>query len=170
MRNSDEKFIVIGRFGAPFGVKGWMKIQSFTDPEDNMLQYQPWYADFKEGFTEVKIIDSRKHHKGTVAHIEGCDTKEDTARYGNISIAVARNVFPELTGDEYYWADLEGLTVYTVAGDELGKIDHVMPTGANDVLVIKGQKDILIPYIKNEVVKNIDLDNKTMIVDWTPIF
>lgn len=170
MSTSEEKFIVIGRFGAPFGVKGWMKIQSFTDPEENVLHYQPWFADLKDGFTEVKIVDSRKHHKGIVIQVEGCDTKEDTARYCNISIAVARSVFPELTDDEYYWADLEGLTVHTTTGEELGKIDHVMPTGANDVLVIKGQKEILVPYLKDRVVKNIDLDNKTMIVDWDPDF
>ena len=147
-----------------------MKIQSFTEPEDNLLQYLPWYAELKDSLAEVKIVDSRKHHKGIVAQIEGCDTKEDTARYRNINIVVQRNVFPELTNDEYYWADLAGLMVHTVTGDELGKIDHVMPTGANDILVIKGQTDILIPYLKDRVVKNIDLEKGTMIVDWDPNF
>lgn len=163
-----ERLIVIGRFGAPFGVKGWMKIHAFTEDTDDILQYQPWFADFKTGLTEVKILGHRKHHNGIIAQVEGCDTKEDTVRFRNVNIAVKRSTFPELEDDEYYWTDLVGLTVSNTAGVTLGKIDHIMPTGANDVLVLKGDKEILIPYVKNKVIKQVDLENKTMIVDWEP--
>lgn len=167
---TDEKTIVIGRFGAPFGVKGWLKVNSFTVPEDNILAYQPWFADLKDGLTEIKLLDHRKHHKGIVVQIEGCEQKEETAFYRNASIAVKRSVLPELEDGEYYWSDLAGLTVNNIKGETLGVIDHVFATGANDVLVVKGDSDILIPYVKESVVKSIDLTAHLMVVDWDPEF
>lgn len=170
MSADNNKLIVVGRFGAPFGVKGWMKIHSFTNPIDNILQYQPWYADLQSGLTPIEIVAQRKHHKGIVVQIAGCEDKEQTAVYRNVNIAVNRDVLPELPEDEVYWSDLEGLLVYTEQGVELGKIDHVMPTGANDVLVIKGEREILVPFVRDQVIKKIDLEQQTMIVDWDPDF
>lgn len=166
----NEKYIVVGRFGAPFGVKGWMKIHSFTEPNDNILQYQPWYADLKTGLTKIKLADSKKHHKNIVAHVEGCEQKEETALYCNANIVVSRDALPVLNNDEYYCSDLEGLSVFTVDGEPLGKIDYILPTGANDVLVIKGEKEHLVPYLRDQVIKKIDLTDKTMVVNWDPDF
>ncbi len=170
MDDNNENFIVVGRFGAPFGVKGWLKVQSFTEPADNILVYQPWYAELKEGIREVKLLASQNHHKAIVVQVEGCNDKEQTVLYRNVNILVHRNALADLGDNEYYCSDLEGLTVYTVEGDELGKIDYVLPTGSNDVLVIKGDKEYLVPYKLHDVIKAIDLNARTMVVDWDKNF
>jgi 16S rRNA processing protein RimM len=165
-----DKFITIGRFGAPYGVKGWMKIQSFTVPVENILDYEPWYIEQNGDWQAISLSGQRKHNQGVVATIEGCDDREQTVQYRNVDIAVPRNELPELEQNEYYWTDLEGLKVNTVTGKELGIIDHVFATGANDVLVVKGEKEHLVPYLLEQVVKKIDLDNNTMLIDWDTEF
>lgn len=165
-----NKFITIGRFGTPYGVKGWMKVHSFTEPADNILNYQPWYIKENDTWQPIELSGRRKHNKGVVAGVEGCDNREQSVQYRNVDIAVPRSELPELTQNEYYWTDLEGLQVSMVSGEDLGVVDYVFETGANDVLVVKGEKEHLIPYHLERVVKNIDLDNKTMLVDWDAEF
>jgi 16S rRNA processing protein RimM len=167
-----EKFIVIGRLGAPYGVKGWIKLQSFTDPVDNILEYQPWLATLNGKNTSIEVINHRKHNKGIVVQLEGCTNRDDTLYYRNSDIIVNRDVLPALDAGEFYWADLEGIEVFTLEGNRLGTIDHLFPTGANDVIVVKdkGKSECLIPYLMDKVIKEIDLDNNKMIVDWDTDF
>ena len=147
-----------------------MKVHSFTAPVDNILQYQPWYIKQNNDWQPLSLSGQRKHHKGVIAAIEGCTDREQTLQYRNVEIAVKRDEFPQLDSNEYYWTDLQGLQVNTVNGDNLGVIDHIFATGANDVLVVKGDKEHLIPYQLEHVIKNIDLDHNTMLVDWDPEF
>ncbi len=158
--------IVVGRFGAPFGVKGWMKLQSFTEPTDNIMDYRPWSVELKTGLTPVEVIDSRRHHGGWVILLAGCDNKEETVLYRNASIMVNHSILPKLGANDFYWSDLEGLSVSTTTGQELGEVQYIMPTGANDVLVIKGEQEHLVPYVFDQVIKKVDLDARKILVDW----
>ena len=165
-----ERLVTVGRFGAPYGVKGWVKLHSFTDPIDNIFIYQPWLVKLGKKWQTIKLTDFRKHNKGLIVAIEGCDNRDTTALYRNVTIAVKRTQLPALNTGEYYWTDLEGLTVHTLDDNELGKVDYIFATGANDVLVVKGKREHLIPYLQNNVIKKIDLQNSKIIVDWDADF
>jgi len=162
----DEKIVIVGRIGAPYGVKGWMKIKSFTNPMENILVYQPWLIKRQGQWQPLAINGSRYHHNRLIASVQGCDSKEAALPYRLTEIAVKRKQLATLGKHEYYWTDLQELTVFTISGDELGRIDHILPTGANDVLVVKGERQHLIPYLLHEVIKKIDLVNGKMVVDW----
>ena len=165
-----ERLITIGRFGAPYGVKGWVKVHSFTDPIDNIFTYQPWLAKLGKKWQEIKLTDFRKHNKGLIVAIAGCDNRDTTVLYRNATIAVKRAQLPSLNTGEYYWTDLKDLMVHTVTGDELGKVNYIFATGANDVLVVKGKREYLIPYLQDSVIKTIDLQSGKIIVDWDANF
>ena len=165
-----QKLITIGRIGSPHGVKGWVKLHSFTDPLENILDYQPWQF-LKNGRAQsIKIIDYRKQNKALIAHIENCHDRDLAGTYTGIEVVVTRDRLPTLSTDKYYWDDLEGLTVSTQTGEPLGIIESVFATGANDVLVVVGSKRHLIPFLLKQVILNIDLAAKTMQVDWDPDF
>ena len=164
--DKSDKLITVGRLGASYGVMGWIKVHSFTDPIDNILTYQPWLVKRQGQWQPLELTGSRKHNKGIIVAIDGCNNKEDTALYRNLEIAVKREQLPALEAGEFYWTDLHDLKVYTTDGDELGKVDSILATGANDVLVVKGKQEYLIPYLRNEVIKDIDLGNSKIVVDW----
>ena len=164
------QLITVGRFGAAYGVKGWLRIHSFTEPVDNILAYQPWLVKLQGGWQSITLVDSRKLNKGIIATIASCNNKETTALYRNAEIAIQRNQLPALADDEFYWTDLQNLSVHTVTGERLGVVDYILPTGANDVLVVKGKREHLIPYLPDTVIKKIDLANGEIIVDWDPNF
>ena len=162
--------IVVGKISTPHGVKGWVKVFSFTDPIDNILNYQPWYIHRKDGWKSVEVEQGRVHGKTIVAHIEGIDDRDSAERLKGFEIAVQRDQLPEAEADEYYWIDLIGLQVVNLQGKVLGTVDHLMETGANDVLVIKGGKEHLVPFVLDDFIKEVDLKNKKMLVDWDADF
>lgn len=162
--------ITVGRFGAAHGVKGWMKVQSFTQPFDNLMSYQPWYIKHENEWQPIKLSGCRIQHDTIVAAVEGCDVRELTIRYRNVEIAIPRAEFPVLPEGEYYWTDLEGLTVYTENGEQLGRLEYLFATGANDVMVIKGEEEHLLPYRLGDVIINIDLTARKMLVKWDKNF
>lgn len=167
----DEHFVTLGRVSGLYGVRGWVRIHSDTDPRDNIVRYSPWYIDRGRGWEAVKLDDGRAHGKSVVAKLQGCEDRDAaTAWIGGI-IAVRRDQLgSRLDEGEFYWTDLEGLEVVTTEGVELGRIDHLFETGANDVMVVKGDRQRLIPYLWEQVVKEVDLDNRRMVVDWDPEF
>ena len=170
MLQDDTEWVQVGRISGIYGVKGWVKVYSYTDPIENILDYKNWYFQKNDQWIATNILQGKKHGKGIIVQISGCNTPEDAARLKNTEIGISRDQLPELNGDEFYWSDLEGLTVVTIAGDELGKVNRLMTTGANDVLVVKGQRERLIPYIRPDVVKTVDLEKRIIEVDWDPEF
>jgi 16S rRNA processing protein RimM len=162
--------IVVGKISTPHGVKGWVKVFSFTDPIDNILNYQPWYIHHQDGWKSVEVGQGRVHGKTIVAHIEGIDDRDSAERLKGFEIAVQRDQLPEVEADEFYWIDLIGLQVVNLQSKVLGTVDHLMETGANDVLVIKGDKEHLVPFVLDEFIKEVDLKNKKMLVDWDADF
>ncbi len=167
--SADSNYIVIGKIGATYGIKGWLKVISFTDPVAGMLDYDLWYLEDVPHWKSVKISAGREHGKGIVVHFDGFDTPEKARLLTGKKIAITRAQLPILTKQEYYWADLEGLTVINQAGEVLGKIIYLMETGSNDVLVVKGEKEIAIPYLPGDVVLSIDLETQIMHVKWDPL-
>ena len=170
MAAQDEgRRIVVGRVAGAFGAKEWWKIYSYTVPSGNILDYAPWQLLLGGNWVTLKRIAGRPHGKGVVAQFEGYDDRAAAATLFDCDIAVMRDQLPDTQGDEIYWADLIGLRVVTVDGIELGVIDHLLETGANDVVVVKGERERLLPYV-DQVVREVDLDGGVMRVDWDPEF
>jgi len=168
---NDRSAVLVGRISGIYGVRGWVKVYSYTEPRENILDYLPWQVGSEDsGWRTMKVVDGRLQGKGVVAHLEGFDDRDVVRSLIGLDIRVSRDQLPETDADEYYWADLEGLEVETVDGLSLGRIDHLFDTGANDVIVVQGDRERLIPFIRGDVITEIDLDKGLMKVDWDPEF
>ena len=167
MKSADE-IIALGYIAAVHGIKGWVKIRSWTRPMEAILQYQPWLLG--EDKKPVKIIDGRKQGKGLAALLPGFESREQATTLVGTQIFVRREQLPATEKDEYYWSDLEGLEVKTTKGELLGRVERLMETGANDVLVIRGNREHLVPFIQGQYVTRVDLENGMIEVDWDPEF
>jgi len=162
-------YIVIGKVGSTYGIKGWLKITSFAASLENILAYGSWYLTEGTGWKQIEVEDCREHGKGIVAKLAGFNNPEQARLLTGKLIAVKRSELPALEKHDYYWADLEGLTVINQHNEVLGKVIYLIATGSNDVLVVKGDKEHAIPYLPNDVIVSIDLDKKVMHVKWEEI-
>lgn len=167
---SDEEMVVMGRISGLFGVRGWLKIYSDASPREGILDYTPWFIKSEQGWQARELLAGQRQGKGVVAQLEGCDDRDQAAELVGCDIAVLREQLPELAADEFYWTDLQGLKVENLEGVELGQVSHLFETGANDVLVVKGERERLIPYIWGEAVRSVDLQAGLMVVDWDADF
>jgi 16S rRNA processing protein RimM len=166
--NSAHKDIALGYISAVHGIKGWVKIHSWTRPMEAILQYQPWLLG--EDKKPVKIVDGRKQGKGIAALLPGFSDREQAATLIGTQIFVGRDQLPATGEGEYYWSDLEGLEVKTINGELLGLVEKLMETGANDVLVIRGNREHLVPFVQGQYVTRVDLEEGMIEVDWDPEF
>ena len=165
-----QHYVTVGRIVGVFGVRGWVKVQSHTKPRDNLLRYRPWLILESGAFHEREVLDTQHHSKGIVALLAGCSDPTNALPLVGCDIAVRREIFPPPGEGEYYWTDLIGLQVTTLQGVELGKVSHLIETGANDVLVIRGERERLVPYLPEKVVCEVDLAGGRLFVDWDPEF
>ncbi len=160
--------IIVGRISGVFGIKGWVKVFSYTEPRENIVRYSPWRL-LRAGLTQVnEVAAGRCHGAAVVAKLRGVDAREAAASLGGADIEVARQQFDPLPHGEYYWADLQGLEVKDMRGVTLGRIDHLLCAGAHDVLVVEGERQRLIPFASSSIVKDVDLDRGVVWVDWSP--
>jgi len=171
---NDPVYITVGKTGAPYGVRGWVKVQSFTESVENLLDYDPWYINPRKtesaAWIQAPLLEAKTHAKGIIARFEGCDDRDAALLMGGQEIAIRRDQLPEPADGEYYWIDLEGLEVKTLDGVSLGKVDHIEATGANDVLVVTGERERLIPYVMDHIVHEVNLEAGFIRVDWDPDF
>lgn len=158
--------IVVGCLGAPYGLRGWIKVNSYTQPIENIVTYQPWLITIKGKEQSILIASYKFHGENIIVQFDDCDDRDTATLYTNATISITRDQLPDLPKDEYYWTDLEGLTVINHDQTTLGVISYIMSTGANDVLVVKGDKEYLIPYLPDDVILNIDLKARLMHVRW----
>ena len=164
-----SRFVTLGRISGLYGVRGWVKVYSHTSPLTNILEYANWYLKTDKGWQKCQLETGKAHGKGIIAKLSGIDDRDLAAGLINTDIAVPRDQLPDLAEQGFYWTDLEGLKVHTTAGIELGRLDHLFETGSNDVMVVKGERQRLIPYI-DDVVKSVDLIDGIITVDWDPEF
>jgi 16S rRNA processing protein RimM len=168
--------IIVGQVASPYGVKGWVRISSFTDPAENILEYRPWLLRQAGVWREVALEACEVRGTAILAHFAGCRTRDDAAALRGSEIAVQPDRLPELAEGEYYWRQLVGLVVTDLAGRRLGRVERVMETGANDVLVVRGdeespdQRERLIPFLQGRVIREVDLDRGSIQVDWDAEF
>ena len=173
---TSEQTTIVGRITTIYGVKGWVKIYSHTEPMESILNYSPWLLNRNGQWMPVKIADGKKHGKGLIAKLAGVDDRDVARDYCGLDIAIETSLLPELDDGEFYWSQLEKLDVITESGEKLGKVSHLIATGSNDVLVVKGngqsidRRERLIPYLPDQVIKEINLDEGTIRVDWDPEF
>ncbi len=158
--------VILGRIVGLFGVRGWVKVYSYTEPKEAVFDYRDWLVGSGGDWRRFGLVEGRRHGKGIVVHLEGIDDRDDAAELLGSDIGVDRDALPEAEEGHYYWADLEGLTVLHTDGTELGKVAYLMATGANDVLVVDGPVERLIPFVPGTVILDVDLAEGVIRVDW----
>lgn len=165
-----QREVTLGRIVGVFGVKGWVKVKSYTEPAEGILDYGAWHL-LGPGATRatVRPLEGRRHGTLVVARLEGVAGRDEAAALAHRDIAVARAELPEPGEGQYYWADLEGLEVVTTEGVALGRVDHFVETPANAVMVVRGERERWLPLVDKHVI-SIDLDAGRVVVDWDPEF
>ena len=157
--------VVMGHVTGPFGVRGWIKVRTYTETLDSLLDYPVWWLGKDGNWREYTVLEADVHGKGLIASLEGCASREASEILQGSQIALPRAQLPEADENEYYWSDLIGRSVVNVQGDILGQVSELLETGASDVLVVKGDRERLIPFVKS-VVLEVDLTKDLIKVDW----
>jgi 16S rRNA processing protein RimM len=158
----------MGRVAAPWGVRGWIKVQPFTEAAAALLDYPAWWIVGDDGEARPRrVIEGRQHADTLVARLEGIDTREDAARYRGREVAVPRESLPGVEDDEVYLADLVGLEVVNRGGDALGRVADVSQNAAQPILrvVARDGTERLIPCVP-AIVDEVDLESARITVDW----
>lgn len=164
----DKQVVPLGHISGVHGVRGWVKIHSLTEPREAIFEYQPWLLG--ESLEEVRILQGKKHGSRLIALFENTNDRETAEVLVTRPIAAYRDQLPETEDGEYYWMDLVGLTVKLEDGTVLGEVSNLLATGANDVMVVKGDRERLVPFVQGQYVKQVDLENGVIVVDWDPDF
>ena len=176
-----DKLVTVGKVSTAYGVKGWVNVFSYTDPPGNLLTYSDWVLLHRDGREQaVRVAGSKAHRNGYVVQFAGIDNREQARSLTNALVQVAEHHLPALDAGDYYWHQLEGLTV-TVRGPDgqvqrAGSVSYLFETGANDVMVVEldagfagaqgSSEQWLVPFLPDSVVKSIDLDRREIEVDW----
>ena len=170
LEGRDVDLVVVGRIGAAHGVRGWLRVSSFTVPPDNILGYQPWSLHVGGAWRCVQVEAAERRGESFLCRFAGVADRDAAAALRGALVAVPGAALPALDEGEYYWRDLIGLDVATVAGTALGRVENLMETGANDALVARdGQRERLIPFV-GHVVRAVDLQGGVIVVDWDADF
>ena len=167
----DRKRVPLGLIAGVYGVKGWVKVHSWTRPREAILAYQTWLLGDEKN--PVKISAGRQQGKTIIASLPGVENRQQANKLTGKEIAVFRDQMPVPAENEYYWSDLEGLAVETRDGVELGRITKMLATGAHDVMVVSGgvvggNRERLIPFVPDHFVISVDLQAGKLVVDWEP--
>ena len=157
--------ICVGRITGVQGLQGWVRVFSDTSPRENIIEYSPWMLE-AEGRTTTLEVQGRLQGRLVLAKLPGIETREQAAELIGSEIYIWPEQLPELDQDEYYWSDLIGMQVESTQAEVFGRVDDMLETGANDVMVIKGDRERLIPFVIGETVTEVDLTGRRIIVDW----
>ena len=174
--HTDDTHVVLGKLTSPHGIKGWLKVYSYTNPMDSILEYPEWWVRQGETLTRMTVVHGSRQGKGLVVQLKGVDDRTAAEALAQADILMPKESLPELSDDEYYWYELEGLTVFTQSGERLGQVSYLFETGANDVMVVRGDNDAidkrerLLPFLPDDVIVEISLEDGRMVVDWDPEF
>ncbi len=174
---SDKEKIVVGKLGASYGIRGWLKVFSYTENAESIFSYKPWFIKVRGQWQECSLEDWKRHGQGFVGKLSGLELREDAQGLTHAEIGIYADTLPALSNEEFYWRELFGMEVVTTKGYNLGKVTDILETGSNDVLVITanpkdafGQKERLVPFLDEQVIKLIDRTAQRIEVDWDPGF
>ncbi|MCW8956272.1 MAG: ribosome maturation factor RimM [Gammaproteobacteria bacterium] len=170
MANSTDELLELGKISGVFGVKGWVKVHSYTDPREGIVEYGSWLIKHKGAWQQVELEAGQRQGKTVIAKLKGVDDRDQAMLYMGAKIAIRPDQLADLQDDEYYWHDLEGMRVINEQGIELGTVNHMMETGANDVMVVEGERERLIPFTQGHAVIKVDLSTRVIRVDWDADF
>jgi len=170
-RQPPRRMIQVGKVHGAFGVRGEVKLESFTEPRSAIFRYQPWVLRDARGIErECEGAKGRETPKGVVATLPGVEDRDGAEATRGIEVFVPREALPPPKPGEYYWVDLEGLRVRNVEGVDFGVVSHLFSTGANDVLVAQGDRERMVPFVVPDYIVSIDFDAALVTVDWDPDF
>lgn len=174
---SGDEHVVLGKLTSPHGVRGWLKVYSYTSPIEGILGYPEWMLRHGDRLVRQRVLQGHRQGKGLVARLEGIESREAAEALAGTEILLPKAELPVLEAGEYYWHQLEGLRVVTPEGVCLGHVAYLFETGANDVMVVKGpadegieERERLLPYLPGDVVLDVDAAAGVMTVDWDPEF
>lgn len=162
----DRQLIVLGQLGAPWGVRGWVRVNSYTEPREGILDYRGIYLRRESGWRAAQFAEGRMQGKSPVVRLEGVNDRDAALQWRDAEIGVPREQMPEPGAGHYYWSDLEGLSVARQDGEVIGQVAYMLATGEHDVMVVRGERETLIPFVLERFVVDVDLDNGRITVDW----
>lgn len=162
----EAKPVVLGYIAGLYGVRGWVKLHSYTEPRDAILGYGEYLLRLDGNWQPAEFKEGRSQGKTVVAKLAGVDDRDAAAAWVGAEIGVLREKMPEPEEGHYYWVDLVGLRVVHRDGKVLGTVHSLLQTGANDVLVVKGERDILVPFVPDRVILGVDRAEGVIRVDW----
>ncbi|SHI23369.1 ribosome maturation factor RimM [Ferrimonas marina] len=176
MTNIQEK-IVVGRLGSAYGIRGWLKVNAFTDVPEGIFDYSPLYLKVQGQWQQVAVANWRHHGKSLICRLEGVEDRNQAEQYVNCDVAILPEQLNDLPEDEFYWRDLVGCNVVNTKGYDMGKVTGLLETGSNDVLEVEaksndafGKRERLIPFVTEQFILEVDLPGKQIKVDWDPSF
>ncbi|WP_299794045.1 ribosome maturation factor RimM [uncultured Shewanella sp.] len=175
--SSKQEPVILGKLGSSYGIKGWLKITTYTESVEGIFDYSPWLIKEQGEWREVKVLQWRYQGKAVVASLEGVDTREHAQMLTNCEIAVTPEQMEILPEDEFYWRDLIGCEVVNTKGYNMGKVQEIVETGSNDVLLVKanakdgfGKAERMIPFVTEQFIVEVNVSEKQITVDWEPDF
>ena len=161
-----DRRLAVGHICGVHGVQGWVKVYSYTQPPETIFTYRPWLVDLNGAWQCLEPAAGRRQGKHLIAKINGCDDRDQALLWQNVPIAIRRS---QLSDDgSVYWCDVQGLRVINQDGVDFGVVDHLIATGANDVLVVRGERERLIPFVEPHYVTGIDRRQGVLRVSWHP--
>ncbi|MDH7454245.1 ribosome maturation factor RimM [Luteimonas composti] len=169
--NTLARRILMGRIHGAFGVRGELKLESFSNPPEAIFRYLPLTLRTTQGVErEVEGARGRATGKGIVMRLPGVEDRDAAEALRGAELYVPREALPPPAPGEYYWVDLEGLRVVNTDGVDFGVVSHLFSTGANDVLVARGERERMIPFVQPDYIVSVDFDAGVVTVDWDAEF
>ncbi len=165
-----EDLVIVGEVNGIHGVRGWVKVFSYTRARQSILDYSPWYVEVGGEWCCYEEIEGRSTGKGIIVALPGYRDRDEARRLIGSRVGIRRSQLPELQADEFYWADIIGLEVETGAGETLGRVTGLIETGAKDVLVVRGRCEHLIPFVKDVYILDVDYRRGRVKADWDPSY
>ena len=162
-----RELICVGHILGAHGIKGWVRVFSNTSPRENIVNYSPWLMARGDEIKPVEVT-GRLQGKNVLARLDGVEDRTQAEALVGCQLYIEPAQLPALAAGEYYWSDLIGLAVESLQAEPLGIVTAMMETGADDVMVLKGDRERLIPFVMDEIVTEVDLDKRRMVVNWSP--
>ncbi|HEY6643397.1 ribosome maturation factor RimM [Povalibacter sp.] len=163
---ASDRIVILGKIVGTFGIKGWVKIKSYTEPVENILGYEVWKVGKPDQWQSTIVEEARVTDKGVLAKLKGLESPEEARLKVGLEIGVWRSEMPPPAPGEYYLSDLEGIDAVSASGELLGRVDHFRSTPGGTVVIVRGEQEHWIPFVKDRIVK-VELDARRIVLDWS---